>query len=161
MNLAFVGIVVAAAVVGGASAVSYGSELRTVDLITLVEGRLGSDVTALRLVDGELRFTVTIDNPTDHPLELRGSFIRVFQGEAAQLAYGAGQRLDDGPTRVPARGTLTARYAVSLSPSGADRLREAFRAGPVRVSVFHSLALRGRSFEIARADITVEEPEVA
>ncbi|NIS31942.1 MAG: hypothetical protein GWN07_16205, partial [Actinobacteria bacterium] len=77
-----------------------------------------------------------------------------FQGDPTQIAYGAGARLDDGPARIPARGELTARYAVGLSPEQTDTVRSAFREGPVRLTVFHSLALRGESFEIARTNVT-------
>ena len=155
VNVVFVAVVVGTLLTGAVTAASFGTELRTIDTISLIEDQVRTDVEELRLVDEELRVTVELTNPTGYPLALEGTFVRVFEDGPTQLAFGAGIRLDDGPTTVPARGSLTASYAVRLSPEGADAVERAFEAGPVRLTVFHSLALRGESFEIARTNVTV------
>lgn len=155
VNAMFVAVVVAAVLSGAVAAADFGTELRTIDTISVVEDQVETEVTALRLTDGELRVTVRLTNPTGYSLGLEGTFVRVFQDGPSQLAYGAGRRVDDNSERIPARGELTAVYAVGLSDDQADRLREAFASGPVRLTVFHSLALRGKSFEITRTNVTV------
>lgn len=155
VNAAFVAIVVGATLAGGVTATGFGTELRTIDTISLVEDQIGSDVTTLRIDGGELHLTVRLTNPTGYAIRLEGTFVRVFGDGSTQLAFGAGRRADDGVERVPARGELTADYVVGLSPEQADRVRTAFEAGPVRLTVFHSLSLRGKSFEIARTNVTV------
>lgn len=155
VNLLFVAVVVGSLLSGAVAAAGFGTELRTVDTISLVEDQVSTDVESLSVADRELRVRVHLTNPTGYPITLEGTFVRVFQDSPTQLAYGAGQRLDDGPDRIPARGDLTARYAVGLTPEQADRVRAAFEAGPVRLTVFHSLSLRGESFEIARTNVTV------
>lgn len=155
VNAMFVAVVIAAVLSGAVTAAGFGTELRTIDTISVIENQIQSDVTDLRLTDDELRVTVELTNPTGYPLGLEGTFVRVFQDGPSQLAYGAGQRVDDNPERIPARGELTAVYAVGLSDDQADRLREAFASGPVRLTVFHSLTLRGESFEVSRTNVTV------
>lgn len=155
VNVVFVAIVVGSLLSGAVAAAGFGTELRTIDTISLVEDQLSTDVTGLEVADQELRVTVQLTNPTGYAIELEGTFVRVFQDSPAQIAYGAGQRVDDGPERIPARGALTAEYAVGLSPQQDQRVHEAVAAGPVRLTVFHSLALRGESFEIARTNVTV------
>lgn len=155
VNLLFVAVVVGSLLSGAVAAAGFGTELRTIDTISIVEGQVGTDVESLSVADGELRVTVHLTNPTGYAIRLEGTFVRVFRDSPTQLAYGAGQRLDDGPERIPARGELTARYAVGLTPEQAERVRAAFREGPVRLTVFHSLSLREESFEIARTNVTV------
>jgi hypothetical protein len=155
VNAAFAAVVVAAVLAGGVTATDFGMQLRTIDTIGVVEGQLDSTVTALRVDGGELRLTVRLANPTGYAIDLRGTFVRVFHDGPNQIAYGAGQRADDGPTRLPPRGSLSATYVVGLSPDQAQRLRSAVREGPVRLTVFHSMALRGEPFELARTNVTV------
>lgn len=155
VNVVFVAIVVGSVLAGAVAAAGFGSELRTIETIDTVQGQIGTEVTELRVADGELLVAVRLTNPTGYAIELRGTFVRVFQGDPTQLAYGAGQRIDDGSERIPARGQLEARYAVNLDSEQADRLRTAFDEGPVRLTVFHSLSLRDRSFQVARTNITV------
>jgi hypothetical protein len=155
VNRYFVVIVIGSVLAGGAAATTFGSDLRTIDTIATVEGQVGTEVTDLRVVDDELLISVRLTNPTGFSIELRGTFVRVFRGDPTQLAYGAGQRVDDGSDRVPPRGRLDARYAVNLDDEQTERLRTAFESGPVRLTVFHSLSLQDRSFQIARSNITV------
>lgn len=155
VNVVFVAIVVGSVLSGGVAAAGFGTELATLDTISIVEDQIRTDVTALRVEDDELWITVRLTNPTGYVIHLEGTFVRVFQGSPTQLAYGAGQRVDDGAERVPARGEVSAEYVVGLSSEQADRLRTAFEAGPVQLTVFHSLTLRGESFEVARTNVTV------
>lgn len=154
VNQVFVALVVGSLLTGGVAATSFGTELRTTKTIDRVQGQIGSDVTALKVAEGELFVTVEVTNPTGYAIRLRGTFIRVFEGDRTQLAYGAGQRIDDGRERIPPHGKLVARYAVGLDSEQAERLRSAFESGPVRLSVFHSLSLRGKSFKITRTNVT-------
>lgn len=155
VNAAFVAIVAGAVLAGGVAATGFGTELRTIDTISIVEDQVGSDVTTLRVDGGKLHVTVRLTNPTGYAIRLEGTFVRVFGDSPTQLAFGAGRRVDDGRERIPARGELTADYVVGLSPDQADRLRAAVAAGPVRITVFHALSLRGESFEVARTNVTV------
>lgn len=155
VNRFFVAIVLLSLFAGGVGANSFGSELRATEIISAVEPQIESDVTELRAVDGELLVTVEVTNPTGYPIRLEGTFVRVFRGDPTQLAYGAGQRLDDGPERIPPRGDLVARYSVGLNAEQADRLRTAFESGPVRLTVFHAMSLRGKSFTVIRPNVTV------
>lgn len=153
VNVVFGAIVVGAVLTGGAATVSFGTELRTVDTISAVERQLDSSVTALRVVDGELHVSVRLVNPTEYPIRLHGTFVRVFpDGGGTQLAYGAGDRVDGGPVRLDAHSDLRAAYVVRLTPEQADRVREAVSAGPVRVRLFHSLSLGDESFRLVRTD---------
>lgn len=155
VNVFFLAIVVGATMAGAAAATSFGTELRTIDTISVIEGQIGTDVTALEVADQELRLTVHLTNPTGYTLRLRGTFVRVFQGGPTQLAYGTGQRLDDRRERIPARGELTVRYAVGLTPEQSNQVRAAVASDPVRLTVFHSLTLRDEPFRIARTNVTV------
>lgn len=155
VNAVFVALVVGSLLVGGVAANGFGSELRTTDRISVIQGQIGSDVTALRVADDDLFVTVAVTNPTEYPLQLRGTFVRVFRGDPTQLAYGAGHRLDDGPERIQPGRTLVARYRVGLTSEQADRLRTAFESGPVRLTVFHSMELSGQSFQVIRTNVTV------
>lgn len=155
VNRFFVVIVVVSLLAGGIGANSFGSELRATEIISVVESQIDSEVTELRVTDGELLVTVEVSNPTGYPIQLEGTFVRVFRGDPTQLAYGAGHRLDDGPERVPPRGNLVARYSVGLNSEQADRLRTAFESGPVRLTVFHAMSLRGKSFTVIRPNVTV------
>lgn len=155
VNIVFVVLVAGAVLTGGVAASGFGSELQTIDTIGVVHGQLGTDVTDLRLADGELVVSVRLTNPTGYPIQLGGTFVRVAQEDSVQLAYGAGTRLDDGPERIPSHGRLDARYSVGLTADQADRVRAAFESGPVQVSVAHSLSLGGKSFQLTRSNITV------
>lgn len=155
VNLVFVAVVIAAMGSGGIAAAGFGTELQTIDTISVAKGQVGSDVTELRVVDEELRLTIRLSNPTGYSIGVEGTFVRVFQDDPTQLAYGAGQRVDANTDRIPARGELTVEYAVGLSTEQANRVRSAVEAGPVRLTVFHSLSLRGESFEISRTNVTV------
>lgn len=154
VNRFFVVIVVISLLAGGVGANNFGGELRATEIISAVESQIDSDVTELRVADGELLVTVEITNPTGYPVRLEGTFVRVFRGDPTQLAYGAGQRLDDGPERIEPRGALVARYAVGLNSEQANRLRTAFESGPVRLTMFHSMSLRGKSFTVVRPNVT-------
>jgi hypothetical protein len=155
VNVVFVALVVGSLLSGGVAATSFGSELRTTDIISVVEGQLETDVPELRVADGKLFVRVELTNPTGYTVRLEGTFVRVFRGDPTQLAYGAGQRLDDGAERIPPHGQVEARYAVGLNSEQEDRLRTAFEAGPVRLTVFHAMSLRGQSFSVERPNITV------
>lgn len=155
VNVVFMALVVGALLSGGVAATSFGSELRATDIISVVEGQLGSDVTELRVADGELFVTVELTNPTGYAVRLKGTFVRVFRGDPTQLAYGAGDRIDDGPERIPPHGQLEARYTVGLNSEQERRLRTAFESGPVRLTVFHAMSLRGQSFSVERPNVTV------
>lgn len=155
VNVVFVALVVGSLLVGGVAANGFSSELRTTDRISDIQGQIGSDVTALRVADDDLFVTVAVTNPTEFPLRLRGTFVRVFRGDPTQLAYGAGQRLDDSAERIQPGQTLVARYRIGLTSEQADRLRTAFGSGPVRLTVFHAMELRGQSFQVIRTNITV------
>lgn len=155
-NRIFVAAVLLSLALGGLAGADYAGELGAIEDITVVERQLESTVTELRLEGGALEFAVVIENPTTHAVELHGTFVRIFEGRPEQLAYGAGERVDDGRRTVPAHGHLRGEYRLPLSPEQEDRLRQAFRAGPVRVSVFHSLSMRGEPFRVARTNITVE-----
>lgn len=155
LNGLFVAIMIGALLSGTVAAAGFGTELSTIDTISVIENQVSTDVETLELTDQELRFTVRITNPTGFTIGLDGTFVRLFKDSPTQLAYGAGQRLDDGPATIPARGELTATYGVSLSPDQADDVRAAFSEGPVRLTVFHSLSLRDKSFEVARTNVTI------
>lgn len=155
VNVVFVAVVVGAALSGAVAAAGFGTELRAIDTISLVEDQVRTEVTDLQVVDDELRLTVRLSNPTGYPIGLEGTFVRVFQNGRTQVAYGAGQRVDDNAGHVPARGELTAEYVVGLTAEQAEAVRSAFEAGPVRLTVFHSLTLRGEPFEITRTNVTV------
>lgn len=155
VNVVFVAIVIGGTLSGVVAAAGFGTELRTIDTISVVENQVSTEVETLELADQELRITVRLSNPTGFTIGLDGTFVRVFRDSPTQIAYGAGQRMDDGPERITARGELTATYAVGLSPDQTEEVRAAFREGPVRLTVFHSLSLRDKSFEIARTNVTV------
>lgn len=155
VNTVFVGVVAVSVAVGGVAGAGFGGELDAINTIDIVDQQLDSTVTELRLVDGTLRVSIRIENPTGYPVRLHGTFVRVFEGSREQLAYGSGQRLDDAGDVVPARGHLSPRYLITLSPEQADRLRAEFRRDTVRLTVFHSMSLRGERFRIARTNITV------
>lgn len=130
----------------------FGSDLQAVETISLVQGQLDSEVTAFRVIEDEVRVSVRLVNPTGYPVRLRGTFVRVVAEDGSQLAYGAGQRVDEGGEVVEAKGELIAHYVVRLSPEQVDRLRAAVAAGPVRVRLSHSLSLQDESFTLARTD---------
>ncbi|MFB6360542.1 MAG: hypothetical protein ABEH59_04400 [Halobacteriales archaeon] len=155
VNGLFVAIMIGGLLSGGVAAASFGTELRTIDTISVIENQISTDVEQLEVVDEELRVTVRLNNPTGFTIGLDGTFVRVFEDSRQQLAYGAGQRVDGGPATVPARGRLTATYIVHLSSNQAAEVRAALREGPVRLTVFHSLSLRDQSFEIARTNVTI------
>jgi len=155
VNVVFVVLVVGAVLSGVVAAAGFGADLRTIETISVIEDQVGTEVGELRITDQELRVTVRITNPTGFELSLQGTFVRVFQGSPKQIAYGAGQRIDDRGARIPERGALTATYGVSLSPDQAEAVRQAFKRGPVRLTIFHSLSLRDESFEIARTNVTM------
>lgn len=155
VNVVFVAVVVGATLTGGVTAAGFGTDLRTVDTITTVERRLGTTAVDLRLSDQTMLVEVRLTNPTGYRIGLAGTFVRVYDDDRNQLAYGTGDRVDDGPSVVPPRGSLDARYAVGLTPAEADRLRAALADGPVRLSLSHSLSLRGKSFQLVRSNVTV------
>lgn len=155
LNVVFVAIVVGAVLAGGVAAAGFGTELRTVDTISLVRGQLDTTVDEVVVGDEAFEVTVEVRNPTGYAIALQGTFVRVFQDSPTQLAYGAGERLDDGSATVPARGSLTARYRIGLTPEQAERLRNAAESGPLRLTVFHSLELEGESFEFSRTNVTI------
>lgn len=137
---------------GGVAAASFGTELRTVDTITLIRGQIDSDVTSFQVVGDELHVSVRLANPTGFDVRLSGTFVRVFADEETQVVFGAGERVDDGSTVIESRSELSARYIVRLTPTQAERLRSAVEAGPVRVRLFHSMSLGDEPFQIVRND---------
>lgn len=156
VNGVFGAIVVLALLTGGVAAVDFGTELRTVDTISLVERQLDSSVTSFRVVDGEIHVTVQLTNPTGYAVRLHGTFVRVFEPSGgSQLAYGAGERVDDGPETIGPRAELTARYRVRLTPGQTSAVRETVDAGPVRVRLFHSMSLGEEAFTLVRNDDAV------
>lgn len=156
VNGVFGAIVVLALLTGGVAAVDYGTELRTVDTISLVERQLDSSITGFRVTGGEIHVTVRLTNPTGYAVRLHGTFVRVFAPNGgSQLAYGAGERVDDGPETVGPRAELTARYRVRLTPDQASAVRETAEAGPLRVRLFHSMTLGEEAFTLVRNDDAV------
>jgi len=145
-NVAFALLVAGSLIVGGAAATGRMGELQTLDAADDVRERLSVTVERAAVTDDRLVVRATIHNPPDRTVQLRGASVRLARGERLRVASGAGRRLDDNGTTLPAGGRLTARYAVSLSPDGVEETREALERG-ARLTVRLSLRLGDTAFE--------------
>lgn len=145
-NLAFALLVVGSLAVGGAAAAAHVDDLRTLDAAGDVRERLSVNVERTAVEDERLLVRVTVHNPSGRTVNLRGASFRLARGDTLRVASGAGRRLDDNGTTVPAGGRLTARYAVSIAPDAVEDARDALDGG-ARLAVRLSLRLEDTPFD--------------
>lgn len=147
-NAAFLLIVALSALLGASVAAGFGSDLQTVDTISVVKDRIDTSVADATVEDGALLVTVEIDNPTRYDFRLTGSHFRAFNDSEPKLAYASGQRIDDGEEVLAGKSTLSVRYRVPLTPTQADRLPAAFERGDATLTGSHSLQLGDTRFSV-------------
>lgn len=157
LQLAFVVLLVTSVSLGGATVVDFGTTLRNVDALEMVQQRISVTVTDVTLRDDSLAVTTRLGNPTRRTLQLTGAQFRIHNGTDERLGSGAGVRLDDNGSTLPAKGSLTVAYAVRLS----DAQRE-----KVKIALDHdaSLAMNfamqlGETSFVVRADTDISREE--
>lgn len=150
VNAVFLAAVLAAAGVGAAATAGYGGSLQARDASVDVVDAVEADVTSAAVRDGRLELTVTVTNPTDHDLAVTGAAVRVHNRTDRRLASGSAERLSGG-TDLPAGGSLTATYAVRVSPSNADALQAAL-AADAAVTIRHGVRLRSVTATVTATD---------
>lgn len=129
-NALFVLLVALSVGVGATVAADFGSEIDTVgNVVPVVQDQVTTEVTEVRIVDEQLRVTVRIDNPTGYDLRLTGAFFRMSNETDVQIVAGAATRIDDGPSTIPAKGSLRVSYEVPIHPSQVEEVRAALERG--------------------------------
>lgn len=147
LQAAFVALLLVAGALGGATALDTGSTLRAVDASSLIKDQVQVDVENVDLRDERLVVTTAIENPTGLDLDIDGARFRVYNASNDRLAFGAGERLDDGGTTLGAGETVTATYAVRLSPAQRDTLATALE-GEAAISINLALGLGDTSIVV-------------
>lgn len=147
-NAAFVLLVALSVLLGVNVAAGFGTDLQTVDTISVVKDQIETDVTDASVTSGSLVVALELDNPTRYDFRLTGSHFRAFNDSEPKLAYASGQRLDDGEQTLPARGTLTVRYRVRLTPTQARNLEAALEDGAPSLTGTHSFLLGDKRFSV-------------
>ncbi len=123
LRLSFVVLLVTSLSLGGFTVVDFGSRLEDIDAVGSVEQRVSVAVTDVSIRDDSIAITTRLRNPTRRTLQLDGARFRIYNATDRRLASGAGIRLDDGGSTLPARGSLTVTYAVRMSDAQRDRVR--------------------------------------
>ena len=147
-NVAFLLLVALSVLLGGNVAAGFGSDLQTVDTISVVQDQIETDVTDATVDDGALVVTVSLQNPTGYDFQLTGSHFRAFNDTELKLAYASGQRIDDGEDVLAARDSLDVRYRVPLTPAQAQKLETALANGQPSLTGTHSLQLGDTKFTV-------------
>lgn len=154
LRAAFVAVLLVSLANGGAAIADFGTNLQTIDAAGFVEDRIVVDATDVALRDGRVAVTVRVRNPTRLDLELVSGHFRIHNGSEARLASGAGERIEDGPTAVPAGESLTATYEIRLSPGQESQVEDALERD-AKVTMRLALRLRDTTFTVVEtADAT-------
>lgn len=147
-NAAFLLFVALSVTLGVYVAAGFGSDLQTVDTISVVSERIDTQATDATVEDGALVATLSLQNPTRYDFRLTGSHFRAFNDSEPKLAYASGQRIDDGEEVLPARGSLTVRYRIPLTPTQARNLEGALENGTPSLTGTHSFWLGDTQFSV-------------
>lgn len=153
LRFAFAALLVLSVSLAGATAVDEGNRLQAIDAVRVVEPRVAVDVTDVALGERSLAVSVWIRNPTRLRLELRGARFRLSNETNERLASGAGTRLDDAGSTVPADGSLRVTYAVGLPDDRREHVRGALERGAT-LSMNFAMHLGDANFVLRReADV--------
>lgn len=147
-NAAFLVVVALSVLLGTTVAAGLGSNLRTLDAISVVEEQITTEVTGVSLAKQSLMITVRIDNPTRYDYQLTGSHFRASNDTEPKLAYGSGKRLDDDTNILAATDSVTVRYRIRLTPTQTRMLQRSLEVGDAVLTGTHSLTLDGVQFSV-------------
>lgn len=132
-RVAMAGTILLSVAAGAAGLGTVGTQVGLAYTAASVSDRADVTVTGVDASGDDLELSLELSNPTGTPVKLTGLYVQVATQEESQLAYGAGQRVDDGPAVIRPGETITARYHVGMSPAQAERVREALDRGTVTV----------------------------
>jgi len=153
LRASFVVLVLAALLLGGYTAVDTGGSLRAVSAAEMIEPRISAEATGVELREEAVVVTVRMENPTGADLEHAGARFRFHDESDRRLASGAGTRLDDNGSTLPAGGSLRVTYAVRVSESQREVLADAL-GRDARLSMNLAVSLGDTNF-VVRADAEV------
>lgn len=156
-NVAFLLVVGLSTVLGASVVAGFGSDLQDADTVSVVKDRLGTELVESSFEEESLVVSLQIHNPTGYDFRLTGSQFRAFNESDATIVRGAATRIDDGDDLLPARGTLTVRYQLSLSPSQERDLRRAIDAGDATLTGTHSFRLSDTQFSVVLEPMALSE----
>lgn len=154
LRLAFSVLIVTSLSLGGLTAVDIGNSLRAIDAIDVVERQVSVSVTEVELRDDSFVVTTHIRNPTRQTLELRSARFRIYNGTNERLASGAGSRLDDNGSEIPAKGSLTATHSFTISSAQRENVRAALDEG-ASLSMNFGVAIGDTKF-VVRGDADID-----
>lgn len=150
LRTTFVALLVVSVVLGGTTVLDFGDRLGAVDTAAVVEGQITAEVVDVSLQDDRFTATVRYENPTGVDVRIRSARLRVYNDSDAEIAAGAGTRLDDNGTVLPGRGSLTATFRIQVTETG--RLRAALRRD-ARLSVTAGATVGDFEFTLSRPDL--------
>lgn len=158
-NVAFLLVVALSTVLGASVAAGFGSDLRAIDAVSVVQDRISTEITDAAIEDQRLQVTVRVHNPTRYDFRLSGSHFRVYNDTEPKLAYASGERVDDGDDLLGARNSLVLSYQIRLTPTQDRALQAALRKGDANLRGTHSLWLGDTQFSVAVGPVAVPNPE--
>jgi len=148
----FLVVLLGAAVVGGASLVSFSDSLAVQELVSVLQDRVEADVTAVAVENRSLVVRVRFENPSGSRLAVDGGYFAVFRNDS-RLAYGSASL--DPPLSLPPRGSATTTFRVQLSPSQAERVRAARDAGGFDLANRYSVSIADSRFTLRNDRVAV------
>lgn len=105
-------------------------------------------VVEAELTDESLDVSLRVRNPTDHPINLTGAYVRAKNETVVSLAGGAATRESVSGDPIEFRGELTVTYAVRLSNEEVRALRAARSSGGFVLTGRQSFEYRNESFVV-------------
>lgn len=148
LRVSFTALVVVSLALGGASALNFGDRLGAIDTATDVEDEIDVSVVDVSADGDRLVVTVQIRNPTEADLFVQNAGLRLHNESTERIVAGPGRRLDDGPSRLPAGGTIEATYGLTLSENDRTRATAALNRD-ARLSMNIGMRHRSAEFNVA------------
>jgi len=158
LRVVFVGLVVVALSLGLVTGVNFGDRLGHLDTASDVEPRIAISVLEADVADDRFVATVRVRNPTDSAVVLESAALRVHNDSVRRIAAGPGDRLDDGPSTVPAGGAVEATFALALSDTNRRQV-EAALVRDARLSMNAGMRYRSQEFEVVARGLRVDGGE--
>lgn len=122
LEVTFVALLVLSLALGGFTTLDRGNYYSAIDASDRVSSQISVAVTDAELREETFVVTARLENPSSTDVRITGARMRVFNRTNRRIASGAGDRLDDGGSTLPADGSQTVTYSIRVSDSQHDVL---------------------------------------